>query len=207
MHSSNSIHGIDVSGYQTNVDWAAVKESGLVGFVYAKATEGLHETDDQFARNAQVCAERQIPFGAYHFFHPEEDGEAQARHFMQTVAMPKIGQLLPMVDVEIDSGCSAQQIVTQLARFTHYCESVLNHRLVIYTDLGFWNGSVNGSDAFSGHPLWIAEYNSDAAPTLPGGWNTWAIWQYTSSATVPGISGQVDMDILNPSLALKSISL
>lgn len=200
------LSGIDVSVYQGQIDWAAVKDSGSVDFAYAKATEGANEIDPAFARNQQVCAERGIPFGAYHFFHPEIDGETQARHFL-TVAKPKVGQLIPMVDVEIDSGCSPAEIIEQLAKFDRYCEGILKAKIIIYTDYGFWQSNVNGSDAFSGHQLWIAEYNHDKQPTLPNGWSDWAIWQHSSSGSVPGIVGDVDLDVLNPNVRLRSITL
>ena len=38
--------------------------------------------------------------------------------------------------------------------------------MLIYTDWDFWNSHMQGSDAFAGHPLWVAEYNRDPAPTL-----------------------------------------
>lgn len=200
------LHGLDCSTYQGQVDWAAVKDSGQVDFAFSKATEGVNEIDDQFARNAQVCRERGIAFGAYHFFHPDIDGESQARHFI-TVAKPAVGNLVPMVDVEIDSGCSADAIIAQLAKFTRYCEGILKTKIIIYTDYGFWNDNVAGSDAYSGHPLWIAEYNHDVAPTLPSGWHNWTIWQHCSTGQVPGITGDVDLDVLNPAVNLRSITL
>lgn len=197
------LHGIDVSTYQGQIDWATAKASGQVDFVYAKATEGLHEVDDQFSRNRVVCKERGIPFGSYHFFHPEEDGELQAQHFL-SVAAPVDGELVPMVDVEVDSGLSAEAIIEQLSKFNQHCEALLGRKIIIYTDYGFWNGSVNGSDAFSGHPLWIAEYNHDAEPTLPQGWNSWVIWQHSSSGSVPGVNGDADLDVFNSTAALSS---
>jgi lysozyme len=52
--------------------------------------------------------------------------------------------------------------------------------------------------ATCGHKtLWIAHWTSGSAPTVPAdnwGGNGWTFWQYTSSGTVPGISGNVDLD-------------
>ena len=56
---------------------------------------------------------------------------------------------------------------------------------------------MGGTDAFSGHPFWVAEYNNDDAPTLPNGMTQWVLWQYSSSGTIPGIAGRVDLDKLN----------
>lgn len=132
----------------------------------------------------------------------------QARHFLQTIDGLE-GQLLPMVDVEEMPGTALElrECEKLLGAFLDIVDDTLHgKRSLLYTFLSFWNQDVdthgarigmNGSDAFAGHPLWIAEYNSDAAPELPRGWNAWAIWQHTSSSYVDGIAPHVDLDMLN----------
>ena len=46
----------------------------------------------------------------------------------------------------------------------------------------------------------MADYTAAASPTLPTGWSSWALWQYSSTGTVPGISGNTDLDQLNPAV-------
>jgi lysozyme len=60
------IHGIDVSKYQGNIDWTAVKNSG-VKFVWIKATEGGDHADEKFIANWAGAKQVGIPRGAYHF--------------------------------------------------------------------------------------------------------------------------------------------
>ena len=193
------MRGIDVSTYQGTIDWAAVEDSRFVEFVYAKATEGTFTVDDQYARNAQVCRERGIPFGAYHFFHFDPDPAIQADHFLNTAQM-KSGDLAPMVDVEImPDGLQAVKAVEILAEFLRRAIGI---KFVIYTGFSFWNERMAGSDAFSGHDLWVAEYNDGAVPALPSGWSDWKIWQYSSTGQIPGISGAVDLDRSNGALAV-----
>lgn len=196
--------GIDVSYAQGAIDWAGVLSQNTIGFAYTKATEGLSLVDDQFARNWQVTQQRGIPRGAYHFFHFSLDPVQQAQHFLNTVK-PAKGDLLPMVDVEVDNGADIDVKVHTLSQFITTVERAIGgRRMLIYASYGFWNSAMGGSDAFSGHPLWIAEYNNDPQPTLPNGWNAWSIWQYSDAGSVTGISGSVDMDRLNgdgPALA------
>ena len=48
--------------------------------------------------------------------------------------------------------------------------------------------------------LWIAHWTTASAPTVPAdawGGNGWSFWQYTSSGSVPGITGRVDLDRFN----------
>lgn len=190
--------GIDISTFQGTIDWGAVAQSQQIGFAYVKATEGGSFVDDQFARNWKTSALRGVPRGAYHFFRFAIDPLKQADHFVSVIS-PTKGDLLPMVDVEVDDGViSVDAKVDALSTFIVRVEKALGGRhMVVYTGYGFWNGSMGGSDAFSGHPLWIAEYNDDAAPALPAGWNDWLIWQYSDAGRVPGINANVDLDRLN----------
>lgn len=193
------MQGIDVSAYQGFIDWAAVRATGDVSFAYVKATEGESVSDSQFVRNWQVLAQRpEIKRGAYHFFRFNSDPIAQANFFLAAAA-PQTGDLLPMIDIETNDGLTdVTRCVNVISAFLGQVERAIGGRkMLIYTSYGFWNGSMNGTDAFSGHPLWIAEYNSDAAPTLPNGWTNWSIWQFESNGKIGGIIGDVDMDRLN----------
>lgn len=196
------IKGLDVSSYQGRIDWNAVKSTGI-GFAYAKCTEGTSFIDDQYDRNSHALRQWEVPFGAYHYFHPSIDPIEQAQFFLK--ATDDHGGLIPMVDVEETEGESAESIVTSLATFTRAVEQKFGKKMLIYTGYSFWNTSVGGSDGFAGHPLWISEYNSDDAPTLPNGWTEYAIWQYADDGICNGISSHVDLDRLNPSMELSAI--
>lgn len=203
-----ALNGIDVSVWQGFIDWAGVAGAGT-SFTYVKATEGISVNDSQFARNWSVSKARGIPRGAYHFFHFNQDPIAQANFFLAS-ANPQAGDLLPAVDVEVTDGVSdVTQLVQKLAAFISKVEQAISgKRMMIYTGWGFWNSSFNGSDAFSGHPLWIAEYNNQPSPSLPNGWTNWSIWQYGSNGSVAGINGDVDLDRLNgDAAALNAITL
>ncbi len=203
-----ALNGIDVSYAQGFVDWAAVAGAGI-SFAYVKATEGISVNDAQFARNWSVSKARGIPRGAYHFFRFNDDPIAQANFFLAS-ANHQAGDLLPAVDVEVTDGVSdVTQLVQKLAAFISAVEqAVSGRRMMIYTYWGFWNSSFNGSDAFSDHPLWIAEYNNQPTPSLPNGWSNWSIWQHESNGSVTGINGDVDLDRLNgDAAALTAITL
>ncbi|MDE2100975.1 MAG: hypothetical protein KGL39_27260 [Patescibacteria group bacterium] len=193
--------GIDVSSYQETIDWAAVKQTGLVDFAYAKATEGEYEIDPQYARNKAVCLERQIPFGSYHYFHPSEDPKAQAYHFLHVIGSGPNDTLIPMLDVEEADGLSSHEIVNAIHAFL----SVVKGRPLIYTYYAFWNDTMKGNSEFAAYPLWLAEYNSDAEPTMPNGWSEWVLWQKSRTESVNGITGSVDFDVLNPRVAFKTL--
>lgn len=199
------IHGIDISAYQPNCDWAKVAASGWVQFCYAKATEGANYVSEEFAAQHDGCKAHGIAFGAYHFWNPGEDPVAQAEHFLATIN-GRQGTLLPMVDVEVSDGFTREELQTRLVSFVQTVEKSLNgKKCIIYSSYAFWNDEMGGYDGLSGHPFWVAEYNDDDVPTLPNGFTSYAVWQYTDSVSIPGI-GNVDGDRLNGSLSLASIS-
>ena len=79
-------------------------------------------------------------------------------------------------------------------------ESATKRQAILYTSLNFWRESLNNSDAFRGHPLWIAQYEVDA-PELPGNWSQWLLWQYSDAGRIAGIAGDVDLNRFNGNLA------
>lgn len=205
------IYGVDISSYQGDINWKAVADAWrdkdkksptygkVLGFAYMKATEGTNFVDDRFAANHDGAKAAGVPFASYHFFHFGQDPIAQADHFLNATS-GRLGTVIPMVDVEgggQDGVHDLQHLVFRLAQFNQHVEKALDgQKIIIYTDYGDWNGFMQGTDAFSGHPLWIAEYNNDPKPTLPNGWKSAVIWQFTSSGHVAGIQGDVDRDRL-----------
>jgi lysozyme len=141
-----------------------------------------------------------IPFGTYHYIDVLENGAAQAKHFLAVISGCE-GTLLPAVDVEETHGLSPEHIVACVAEFLKTVDATLKGKCALfYTNRSFWNDTMVGRDDFSGHPLWIAQYpkyyRSGMRPAIPHGWKSAAIWQFTQSARVPGISGVADMDQL-----------
>ena len=188
--------GIDVSHHDDTIHWPSVQASGIT-FAYIKATEGLDFTDPLFQKNWADADDACIFRGAYHFFRPLDDGTAQARFFLKTVFSStggkNLGELIPVVDVEIADGVDAATILAELKEWLDIVEEAVGIKPMIYTDVGFWNGMNKDSEAaaFASYPLWIAEYGVEQ-PTVPGAWKSWTLWQYTEDAAVTGVGGPVD---------------
>ena len=62
--------------------------------------------------------------------------------------------------------------------------------------------------AKQGHRLWVANWNvkKPVVPALDWAGRGWSIWQYTSSGSVTGIPGRVDLNQLASRLAVSSIT-
>ncbi len=182
-------YGIDVSDFQGSVNWQAVAGDGI-SFAFLKATEGTSFTAATFARNWAGVKAAGLIRGAYHFFRPQNDPQAQAEHFLRTVKFEP-GDLPPVLDIESTGELDAGAIVERMAKWLAVVETATKRKPIIYTYANFWKRLGNPL-GFSDFPLWIAHYTSAAEPLMPAGWDTWTVWQYTDSGKVKGISGGVD---------------
>lgn len=194
MTDTSEIHGIDVSHYQGDIDWAKVKAAGIV-FAYAKATDGDTYTDPKFHANWQGMLGAGVLRGAYHFFQTNDDPATQANHFVEAIGALGADDLPPVVDLEVSNGVyGGNSIAANLQIWLDTVESATGRTPMIYTNSGFWNKTVSGD--FSRYPLWVAEYDV-SAPKIPAGWSGWNLWQYSQSGVVDGVTGSVDLDILS----------
>ena len=131
--------------------------------------------------------------GAYHFFRAEFDGAQQAELFLRTVN-PTLGDLPPVVDVELNDGVTGATLVSRLQAWLDTVEQQTGAKPIIYTLTSFWNPHFN--DQFGQYPLWVAHYGPSPQP-LPEGWANWAFWQYSQSLPVAGVPGNADHDYFN----------
>jgi lysozyme len=196
-NSPSRLTGIDVSHYQGQVNWEAVKAAGCA-FAFAKATEGTNITDPYFAANWAGMQAAGLARGAYHFFRPGEDAAQQAQHFLATVQL-KPTDLPPVIDVEVSDNVSGGAIVEGVQAWLDAVEQGAGVTPIIYTAAYFWNQYLNSG--FGRYPLWIAHYTAAAAPApLPEGWADWTFWQYSQSLAIAGVSGAADHDYFNGTL-------
>ena len=178
--------GADVSHWRGKIDW--VTAAAHIRFAILKCTEGTGFIDDTYNFNKAGCEINQVPHGAYHFFHSNLDGIAQAEHFYNTANDSNLK--FYAVDVETyDGGDIRANLKTMLERL----EQLSGQVPWIYTAYYFWKDKVGAQPWASRCPLWVANYGI-GPPMLPPGWSEWGIWQYSSHGVVPGINGDVDMN-------------
>jgi len=190
--------GIDVSHFQQDIDWKQVRRVS-VSFAFIKATEGTALPDPLFARNWHEAKAARVLRGAYHFFRPQMDPEAQAQFFLRRLKNDP-GELPPVLDVEILSGLPAPDMVIANARKWMEVVAVeLGRRPILYTGSAFWRNTLKNSTEFSDHPLWVAHYTSGPNPLVPAAWTKWTFWQFSQQGKVAGIAGNVDLDVFNGS--------
>jgi GH25 family lysozyme M1 (1,4-beta-N-acetylmuramidase) len=196
--------GIDVSHWQGTIDWPSVAASGK-RFAYMKASEGTDLVDETYAGNRAQAKAFGLLVGAYHFARPglnAGDAVAEADYFL---AMSQLvaGDLLPVLDLEVTGGLAPVELQEWVKAYLGRIYERTGARGVIYTSPTFWRNNMADTNwfAINGYrTLWVAHWISGPAPTVPGGnWGGtgWTFWQYTSSGSVSGITGRVDLNRYN----------
>ncbi len=203
--ASGTLYGVDVSHYQGTINWTSVKNSGQ-SFAYIKATEGTSFHDPNFSANYTNAYYAGMIRGAYHFATPNSSsGAAQADYFAgHGGGWSADNRTLPgLLDIEYGPsgstcwGLSQSSMVSWIHSFINEYHARTTRWAVIYTTTNWWSTCTGNSSAFAGNsPLFIARYSSSAG-TLPAGWGFYTFWQYTSTGSVSGISGNVDRDQFN----------
>src|SRR5262249_12711557 len=165
---------------------------------FCKATEGTTFTDSSFSSNWSAMKNVGLIRGAYNFGRPGTDPVAQANHYL-SVVNPVSGDLQMMLDMEVTDGKSPSQVRAWIVAYINRIKAVTGRPGIIYTGFYFWRDSAgNGSNLDC--PLFLAAYVSNPSNYVPAAWPFYTFWQYTSSGTCPGVSGNVDRDAFNGSL-------
>ncbi|MCA8879404.1 MAG: glycoside hydrolase family 25 protein [Rhodobacteraceae bacterium] len=200
--TSHPVHGIDVSRWQGEIDWAAARDSG-VSFAYIKATEGGDVEDPMFMTNWIAAAVAGVPRGAYHYYYFCRSPEQQARWFFDHVPRDP-SALPPVLDMEWNHQSrtcpvrpDGSEVRAQAKKFLDMLESHYGQRPVVYTTVDFYRDTGIGS--LSGTEFWLRSVAGHPQEIYPGA--DWSFWQYTGTGRVPGISGPVDINVFNGSSA------
>jgi lysozyme len=192
---SYSIHGIDVSKYQSMIAWEEVQAMKVkqiqLGFAFIKATEGIGNIDPQFKRNWKKSKEAGIFRGAYHFFIASKDGRMQAENFIDKVEL-ETGDLPPVLDVEQLNGATSAQLKKEIKKWLEIAENHYGVKPIIYTNVDFYNRHLGSG--FDEYPLWVAHYYQMAQPRISRGW---IFWQHSDVGRVNGIVSKVDFNVFN----------
>lgn len=203
------VHGIDVSKWQSKIDWKRVRNMKVndirFHFAFIKATEGSWLTDPQFVGNWENAKKNGLTRGAYHFFLPHINAKHQAIHFIKTVKL-RSGDLPPVVDVEETYGMSGDQIRKGTKQFMDIVEKHYGIKPILYTNRDFYKRYFADQPEFKPYLLWIAHYHVDQL-SLPDD-ASWHFWQHSDRGRVNGIQEKVDFNVFRgDSLALRRICL
>lgn len=186
-------NGVDVSRWQGQVDWHALKDSGI-SFASVRASIGDFFTDDRFEENWQGAGDADIFRSAYHVLRPDIDATAQIAHFESIVGGP--GDLPHVLDVELTGNQSDQVIQQRTYDSLQEMEARFGRPPLVYTADWFWTPHIGDQPWVEDYDLWVAHYYwpEVQTPKIPAGWMDWKIWQHTNRGRVNGIRGNADLN-------------
>ena len=190
------VHGVDVSRFQTAVDWQAARANG-VNFAFIKATEGGDMVDPMFKDHWRGAGQAGVRRGAYLFYYHCRAPEEQARWFFKHV--PKAaGGLPPVLDMEwtpTSPTCTIRRDAEVIRRDAAVIIAMMTEHYgtapVLYTTVDFFED--NEMWKLSGVEFWLRSVAAHPSDRYPG--QHWTFWQYTSTGQVPGMAGAIDINV------------
>jgi lysozyme len=201
-----TVPGIDVSYWQAEIDWPAVRATGQV-FTFIKATEGLSYTDPTFSDNWRGAKATGFLRGAYCLFHPNQDAMKQAQRFLAALKdVDDEGELPCSLDLEVVDGVANSGIINGARAWLEEVEQTLGRKPMIYSGVSFLDTNFTETGGrppswASDYALWLGwfpgRYSAGMSPLMPGGWSQWAFWQYGGTGHLSGIKPAVDQDLFN----------
>ena len=190
-----NVRGIDISHYQNNIKWEKLRNASLnndpVRFIIIKATEGKDLYDDDFNDNFFQAQQNDFIRGAYHFFVPGVDAEAQAKFYLHQVHLVP-GDLPPVLDIEKTGKLTKAQLQKDVKTWLDIVENKYGVKPILYTSYKFKMDYLD-SPIFNEYPYWIAHYYINKLEYK----GDWVLWQHTDCGKVDGIKGFVDCNIFN----------
>jgi GH25 family lysozyme M1 (1,4-beta-N-acetylmuramidase) len=203
--ASSVVYGIDVSAYQGNVNWTAVKNAGKQ-FAYLKATEGNYYVNPYFTEQYNGSYNAGLIRGVYAFAIPNRSSGANQADYLKSHGggWSADGKTLPAaLDIEYDPyssnicyGLSASSMRSWISSFISEYHRLTSRWAVIYSTTNWWDSCTGSwSGPWKNSPYWVACYCSSAG-ALPPGVPTWTFWQYADAGSTPG-----DQDVFNGAYA------
>lgn len=190
---------IDVSKFQTNIDWSKVKDSTVDGVIIRLGYRGYHKgsivMDPLYRSHLSGCVVNNIPYSVYFFPCSITEAEAneEADYIIEYVRCLKLS--LPVfLDSEVaeaaGNGRADKLSVKNRTRFLDIiCSKLEKHGINagVYASTSWLKNRLDMS-VLSKYTVWCAQYASKCTYT-----GVYSLWQYTSKGRVPGIKGNVDV--------------
>ena len=195
-----SVRGIDVSKYQGDIDWKKVAESGvefaIIRLGYRGMNEGTLEMDPYFEANMKGAIENGIKVGVYFFSQAitKEEAKEEANYVIGAVSR---------YDVTYPIVFDTERVTTYNARANSlgyeertdmcltFCDRIAKagYTPAVYANLKYMITGIN-LERLKDYDKWYAQYSNEIS--LP---YSFQMFQYSESGKIPGIKGDVDLDI------------
>ncbi len=203
---------IDVSSYNSVVDWKSAKKQGVDGAILKIIRKDLTR-DNQFNSNYKGCESEGIPWGVYNYSYATTVSKAQSDMKLVCDVLDGLSKKYFTLGVwfDIEDKVQASLSKSAIAKIINAAQKVVEGRgyqFGVYTGLAYYKEHMD-IQTIDCKRWWIARYykgydamkfETDPNETYKPLSDCWA-WQYTSSGTFSpkicsGNSGNVDLSVL-----------
>lgn len=198
-------NGVDVSEWQTNVDWTKVKGDGI-DFAVIRAGYGKDpgQTDKYFEQNYKNAKAVGMPIGTYWYSYATtiENVKKEAARCIETLN-GKSFELPVYFDLEENS---------QFSKGVEFCSQAVETFCEAIREAGYTPGLYMSRYALMNYitpevrnkyELWVAEYGSSTCKYT----GEYAMWQYADTGKVNGINGNADVNFRYVNAAKEYVKL
>ncbi len=189
--------GIDVSRWNGNIDWNAVKNSGVSYVIircgYRGSSQGTLIVDPMFQNNIRGATDAGLKVGVYFFTQAIDKVEAVEEASMVLDLIKNYRISYPVfLDVESSGGRAdgiSKETRTEVCKT--FCQTIQNggYTAGIYANKTWLTEKIDPGQ-LGAYKIWLAQYAS--VPTYTGRYD---MWQYMSTGKVSGITGNVDLNL------------
>ena len=209
-----TFHGIDVSYFNNLINWLEVKRSNQVDFAMIRAAyrgygTGKIVTDIQFERNLMQASASGIDIGIYFFTQAINEQEAieEADYVINLLKKYNIDIKYPIVIDTENSGSTTNGVLDNEGRADKlskeqrtnvcvaFCERIKSYGYtpMIYASRNWFYDNLDISRVTK-YEHWVAHYTKDINKPTDYKYS-YTMWQYTSEGSIPGIVGNVDLNV------------
>ena len=195
--------GIDLSANQEYVDFDAVKESGI-DFVILRIGgrgwgTGTRYADSKFNEFYEQARDAGLKIGAYFFSQAITEAEAleEAQYVLELLDGRELSYPIAF-DFEIidddearTDALDSSQITALAAAFCAAVEEA-GYRSMVYANTSLMLQTYD-FDVMKDYDFWLADYRE--MPERDAMYYRYSVWQYSETGSVPGIDGDVDLNL------------
>ena len=211
------VYGIDVSKWQKTIDWKAVKDAGvefaIIRLGYRAQASGTLTLDECFDQNIQGAHDAGIKIGVYFYTQAITTKEAKAEAQFCVEKLTKYPGYLSfpiMYDIENTSTDRMGKANVTTAQRTSFCQAFCDEAIAsgyksgVYASLYYFKDKLQPEKFSSEYHNWLARYSKAYNTNGVKYEYPYEMWQYSDgdssnknivSVKIPGISGNVDLDV------------
>ena len=186
------INCIDISTWNTNVNYCAVRSDGVVAAILrAGYGREVSQIDSQFENHYRGCREAGLKIGIYWYSYADSvaDAEQEARACLAILN----GRAIDMpvyFDME-EAWQTSLGMSTLTAMAERFCETIKagGYRAGVYSNLNWFYNYLDYDYLKSRYSIWLAQWSGSYSLDCD-------IWQNSETGDIDGINGNCDTNVI-----------